>query len=143
MQRPIIDDATGMVVNVIEIEAGADWSPPDGFTIGAAGGSIGDTWNGSEYVPTVTNEAPPPPVVPVVPAMVTNYQARAALLQAGLFVQVDAMIKALPVTDPAFQAWEYANNVYRNSPLIMSLGAGLDLTVEQIDNLFFLAASIE
>lgn len=78
-----------------------------------------------------------------VPESVTNYQARAALLQAGLFATVDTMIKTLPVTDPVFQAWEYANNVYRNSPFIVSLGGSLGLTAAQIDGLFILAASID
>jgi hypothetical protein len=54
--------------------------------------------------------------------MVTNYQARAALLQVGLFVTVDAMIKAMEPTQPAFQAWEFANNFYRNSEFINTLG---------------------
>lgn len=83
------------------------------------------------------------PPAPSVPEMVTNYQARAALLQAGLFVTVDAMVKAMEPTQPAFQAWEFANNFYRNSEFINTLGAGLGLSSAEIDSLFILAASID
>jgi hypothetical protein len=86
-------------------------------------------------------DLPSPPAQ--VPEMVTNYQARAALLQVGLFVTVDAMIKAMEPTQPAFQAWEFANNFYRNSEFINTLGAGLGLSSTEIDDLFILAASID
>jgi hypothetical protein len=83
------------------------------------------------------------PAVPAVPESVTNYQARTALLAAGLFEQVDNAVKAQGATSAAYQAWEYANNVYRGSPLIAGLGQALGLTGEQIDNLFRAAAAID
>ena len=84
--------------------------------------------------------APPQPIV--VPASVTNFQARAALIAAGLFDQVDAAVHASG-DQLAIQAWEYANNVYRQSSLIAQLGAALGLTEQQIDALFITAAAID
>jgi len=47
MRTPLLN-ADGLVVNVVL--AGDGWTPPDGLTIGAPGGDIGDKWNGVEYV---------------------------------------------------------------------------------------------
>lgn len=74
---------------------------------------------------------------------VTNYQARAALLAAGLFDQVDAAVKAQGVDSQAFQAWEYANNIYRSSALINGLATALGLSAGQVDDLFAAAAKID
>lgn len=78
-----------------------------------------------------------------VPESITNYQARAALVNAGLFSTVNAFIKALPIDSGPYQAWEYANNFYRNSPFIASLASQIKLTSEQIDKLFIAASLIE
>ncbi len=83
------------------------------------------------------------PTVDGVPQVVTNYQARAALIAAGLFEQVDTAVKAGGAGTPAYQAWEYANQVYRNSPLIIGLGEALGIDAAQIDALFVAAAQIE
>jgi hypothetical protein len=84
---------------------------------------------------------PPPPPAPV-PDKVTNFQARAALIAAGLFDAVDAAVRASD--DPiALQAWDYANEVTRNGALVNGLASGLGLTAEQLDDLFRAAAVIE
>lgn len=84
-----------------------------------------------------------PPVL--VPESVEMAQARLALLGAGLLSQVDAAIDA--IADPAQReaariAWEYRPQVHRNSQLVLSLGAALGLTNEQIDELFRQAAGL-
>lgn len=81
------------------------------------------------------------PVI-LVPSQVTMYQARAALIQAGLFQQVDTDIQSLGSSSLEYQAWEYATNFYRNSPFIVSLGTQLGLTSDQIDQLFIAANNI-
>ena len=56
MRKTIIDLNTGVVTNVIEMEDGANWSPPEGQIIGTDGGEIGQMWNGTEYIDvTVSN----------------------------------------------------------------------------------------
>lgn len=78
-----------------------------------------------------------------VPSFVTNYQARRALIDAGLFDTVDSMIQSLSKNSPEYQSWEYANFVYRESEIITTLGQQLGLTVAQIDNLFVEANKIQ
>lgn len=79
--------------------------------------------------------------LPPAPIQVTNAQARAALMRAGLFTEVDAAIKA--VGGEALQFWEYANDVTRNGPLVNQMAASLGLTAEQLDTLFRIAGGIE
>lgn len=86
-------------------------------------------------------DAPAPPV----PEAVQMAQARLALLDAGLLSQVDNAIDAIP--DPTQREasrieWEYRTEVYRNSQLVLSLGAALGLNDNQIDDLFRQAAGL-
>lgn len=75
-------------------------------------------------------------------ASCTPFQGRMALMNAGLLVQVDAII-ADPVTSQETKiAWEYAILWERMSPMIINIGAELGLTETQIDNLFIDAQSI-
>ena len=83
-----------------------------------------------------------PGPVAVVPKSVTPYQARMALLGAGLLATVEALMED-PGTDQAAKiAWEYATTIERDSPFIAALGPALGLTDEQIDVLFIAAAAI-
>ena len=81
-----------------------------------------------------------PPPARFVPGTVTNFQCRAVLMRHGLFDQVDTMVRALGGV--AFQAWEYANDVSRNGPLVLSLASALGFTAEQTDDLFIEAWEI-
>ena len=80
------------------------------------------------------------PVVNGVPQRVTPYQARMALLNAGLLDQVTAAVNQ--AGGAAVVAWEYATTVERQSPFIASISASLNLTSEQVDALFVAAAAI-
>lgn len=84
----------------------------------------------------------PSDVIDGVPQQVTNYQARSALIIAGMFEAVDAAVKAQGPGSQAYQAWEYANVYLRSSPFIAEMGATLGLTSEQIDALFVAAAQV-
>jgi hypothetical protein len=75
------------------------------------------------------------------PAVVTNYQARVALMGAGLFDAVDAHVKG--AGGPALQAWEYANNFYRDGALIAGLAPVFGLSASDVDALFVAAAAIK
>lgn len=88
---------------------------------------------------------PADPIVPVVPQSVTMRQARLALMGASLLDDVYAAIAAIP--DPVQRKaaeieWEYAQTVDRNSPFTQQLAAGLNLTAEQLDQLFTTAATL-
>ena len=85
----------------------------------------------------------PPPYKPPIPSSVSRFQARAALYQAGLLESVDAVMKD-PATDfLARLAWEDASEFYRSSPYVTTIGAGLGLSSEQLDDLFRFAATIK
>lgn len=53
----ILDSATKVVVNVILLEDGVEWSLPDGHEFAPQhDGNMGETWDGSKFVAPV--EAP-------------------------------------------------------------------------------------
>jgi len=80
-----------------------------------------------------------PPPEPV-PSAVSMFQARAALLAAGLYEAVDAAIQQAGGVN--LVAWEYATEVRRDSPLVAAMAQQLGLTDEQVDQLFRQAAAI-
>jgi hypothetical protein len=94
--------------------------------------------DGAPHYSPVTVDAPPA----AVPEVVTNFQARAALMGAGLFDAVDQAIKnsGNPV---AVQAWEYANEVTRGGALVSEMAVQLAISDEAMDDLFRAAAVIE
>lgn len=71
----------------------------------------------------------------------SRFQARAALLAAGLLDTVEA---TMANADPIAQlAWKEAVEFQRTSPTIAGMQAAVGLTDEQIDNLFRAAMQIE
>jgi hypothetical protein len=83
----------------------------------------------------------PPVLPPSVPFSVTPFQAKAALLGAGLLPAVEAAIAA---ASPIAQlAWSDATAFTRDSPTIAALSAQLGLTPAQVDELFITASAIE
>jgi hypothetical protein len=88
----------------------------------------------------------PEPVAPVVPDQVTLWQLRAVLEIMGLEATVTAVIKGMPEgveSTVAWRAWEYANNIRRSSPTVIALKAILQLTDEQVDQIFIQAEQID
>lgn len=72
---------------------------------------------------------------------VSRFQARAALTDAGLLSAVEAAVAdAAPLVQ---LAWAEAVEWRRMSPTIVAIGAALDLTETQLDDLFRAAALIE
>lgn len=81
----------------------------------------------------VTEPYVPPP--PPIPQQVPMWAVRTVLQNDGLFDQAQALIEAS--TDNALKnVWEYGNFADRNSNAIASLAAALDLTSEQVDQMF-------
>lgn len=65
-------------------------------------------------------------------------QARLALLSANLLDTVDSLL----TSSESKINWEYATEVYRNSALVSEMQTALNLTDEQIDNLFIEASKL-
>lgn len=82
-----------------------------------------------------------PPLESNVPDVVSRFQARAALLQAGLLSVAETAIAS---GDPIQQlAWADAQEFRRASPTVAAIGAALGLSEGDIDDLFIAAAAIE
>jgi len=86
--------------------------------------------------------ADPEPIV--LPTSVTMRQARLALLQVGLLANVEAAIASIPGIegDAARIEWEYAITLDRYHSLTMGMAQALQLTEQQLDDLFVLANSL-
>ena len=69
---------------------------------------------------------------------VTMRQARLALLSKGLLDIVDSIL----VDQSDKISWEYATEVYRNSPIVSKLQTELNLTDEVLDTLFLEASKL-
>lgn len=89
-----------------------------------------------------------------VPDRVTNFQARVVLMQTpsgepgiSLFDVIDSTLRADKATSTAgalaWQAWEQANDFYRNGALVNTLAGQFGLTQPQIDGLFRAASGID
>ncbi len=89
---------------------------------------------------------PPATIAPFVPPIrrvfsVSSFQAKAALLAAGLLDDVEAMVQAS--TDPVVKlAWAEARTFERYSPTVLLLANGIGLSEEAINNLFDMADTI-
>ena len=80
----------------------------------------------------------PEPVV-IIPKVITMRQARLQLLEDELLDDVEVLIS---VDKKSQIEWEYANEVYRQSPLIEAIKGALSLTEEQIDTMFLKASKL-
>lgn len=97
-------------------------------------------WNGSGWDVTIT---PPATITPTkeVPEFITKYQAKMALLQFGLYELVESYVQNS--SDYALKiSWYDATNFYRNNQFIAALAIQFNLTENQVDDLFILAATL-
>ena len=78
-----------------------------------------------------------------VPQIVSRFQGRAALANAGHFTTVNNYMASLPVDNLQRLAWEDAQEFRRNSPTVAAMQALLGLSDTEIDDLFIEAATIE
>lgn len=75
-----------------------------------------------------------------VPQKVTPRQIRLALNDAGLR---DAVEQAVTASDQSVKDWwEYSLDIERKNPLIILMAAALNITEQQLDNLFISAATL-
>lgn len=87
----------------------------------------------------------PPPPPPVVPEQVSRAQGKAALITVGLWPDVLAFVES--ITDPtekalAEVALSDTTHWRRDSPTLQATATALDITSEQMDDLFITASSI-
>lgn len=74
-----------------------------------------------------------------VPTKISPRQARLVLLDKNLLDEVDEIVKV----DRRTQIyWEYATEINRNDPVLNNLGLALNLTSEQLDELFIEASKL-
>lgn len=78
------------------------------------------------------------------PKQVTMRQTRLALLQGGYLTTINSAIAAMPgaAGDAARIEWEFSSTVERNRPLVAAMASALNLSPEQIDDLFKLAITL-
>lgn len=104
--------------------------------------------NGKWYLPWVVEKLTPEEMERMLffkrsEMVVSPFQAKAALLQAGLLTDVENYINN-PDTDPLVKlAWNNATEFRRLSPIISVLGSTFNLSEIQLDKLFESAKSIE
>ena len=94
-----------------------------------------ETWKDGELIDVVDV-----PDVVVVPKSVSMRQARLALLQSKLLDSVESAVTAAGRS--AQIEWEFASDVRRDWPLLISLASQLGLTSTQVDDLFIAAANL-
>lgn len=140
MQYEIIDTITNKVINSIEWD-GVSGNPIPNSCIGIPRDTVNGSGIGWEYI-NGQFKSPPPPT-PIIPTVVSRFQARAALVQAGYFDQVDAYMASLPRTDIKRMAWEDAEGFDRTSTTLQAVAQMLNLDSAGLDALFVLAASIQ
>lgn len=78
-----------------------------------------------------------------VPVAVSPYQARMALMSADYLEAVEELMINPETPKAAKLAWEYATTIQRDSEFISTLGPLLNLSKEQIDDLFRAAAQFK
>jgi len=64
MQKSVVRQSDGLVINRIEIREGSKWTPPDGCIL-MDDGHIGQTWNGKEFIDPEPLPEPEPPRDPL------------------------------------------------------------------------------
>ncbi|CAB5517426.1 hypothetical protein [Achromobacter anxifer] len=98
--------------------------------------AIGDVYDGEGF-------SKPSPAAPPVPEVVSRFQARAALLQAGVLDDVTMAMQG-PGIDPLMKmAWEEAQEFRRASPTVATMAESFGWDAQYVDALFVAAASIE
>jgi hypothetical protein len=148
--RQILDEAGEDTVEITEEQAAevaairADKKVPiwfDGRVTTHQAESVGHRFRWDEEAGDYTKTVRVPPV----PKSLSNWRVKAVLDMQGLTDTVDAAIAALPDGNEKIvisRAWHGNGDVLRDSPTVASFMAILELTDEQVDDMFRLAATL-
>jgi len=151
MRKAIIKDNT--VINVIEIDDGANWMPPEGtILVNAVSCQAGDLWDGNNFsTPVVLDQS--------IPNMISDRQFFQGLAMQGLITQEEALgavktgtlpgqlelfINQLPENDQ-FQAkmiLSGATQFFRNNYLTEAFGVMAGMSTEQLDNFWVFCSQL-
>ena len=137
-------DAEWIFIEAVEIDPLGQLPSPC-FTLAPpeTTGSEVARWNGVGW--DVLDERPVlvPPPAPI-PQVVTMRQARLALLQQGLLASIQPAIDSLdePHRSAARIEWEYSQTVERLRPFVLLLAQALNLTDDDLDEIFTLADTL-
>jgi hypothetical protein len=143
MQKNYAIIKNGKVVNIAISESALD----DNW-IASEEAQIGWTYENGSFAPPVNQEV----LLELTPEellasernrmIVSRFQAKEALRQAGLLETIDQFINSSE--NPVLRlAWSEAIEFRRNSPTILQISEELELTETQIDDLFRLAKTLE
>ena len=89
--KALINDATGLVENIIVVDDKAKYDPGPGKTLmDPTGAEIGGTWDGAKFLPKPEPPSAPPPRFEAIAT-----QAEAATTVAGLKAAVAALAREL------------------------------------------------
>lgn len=125
------NDLTAIELDVADDDAEA----VDGWRAAIQTASVeidGDTYD--------VQDAPAPPVV--VPAQVTRYQAKIALINLGMFGAITALMNSEPATSELRVAWETAAFFPRTGTLMTAFKSLANLSDADIDEVFVAAGQV-
>lgn len=155
MRVAIIENST--CTNIIEVEDIAtvfrvqvpipdtdppefEWVLPDGITlphlVASDTATIGDAYAGGLFI----KPPAPPPAPPPVPQSLTPLQARRVLRRHNKLALVEQAVAA--AGEEAQEAWEFANAIQRDDPLVAQLMLVVGLSPGQVDALFVEGATL-
>lgn len=125
----VVED--GVVSNIVV--ASAEFAQSIGAILVGGNVNMGDSWNGSEFIPA------PAPVEPV-PTFVYPRQIRLALTRVGLRTAVETHVAASG--QDLKDWWEFSNEFYRDNPHVIETANALGVNSSQLDDLWRLARSL-
>lgn len=136
----IINKQTGMFLRDDftfneETEIGLEVNPAQGF--------YHPKWDGEKWVEGATAEEIEALNIEIVPEKISSRQLRYQLILQGFNLEtIEQALNQLPEPNRSLAKvdWEYATNFYRNNAMIVAVGQLLQLTEEQIDNIFIQGA---